>query len=98
MELNWAHIYEGWRNKLFPPHEIRKLIQQTAINRYEICKGCPLNTKNMGEEWVERCSVCGCPLTALTRCLSCKCSDKVPKWPAVLTVDQQEEINPDEEG
>ena len=38
------------------------------------------------------CTICGCVLKPLTKCLSCKCDDKPPRWEAVLTDEQEEEM------
>ncbi len=93
MKLNWTHIYEGWSNHLFPPEEIKGLIQQTATERIEVCKDCHFNSRSA----IEHCTICGCPLVALTKCLSCDCSDSPPRWRAVLTINQQEDINSGDE-
>lgn len=39
----------------------------------------------------EYCILCGCTLTAKTKCLSCCCD--VHKWEAVVTEQQEEEMN-----
>jgi hypothetical protein len=94
MVINWHDIYEGWRNNLCPPEELKELINVTSIGRLEICRDCSWNSKNAKKRGIERCLECGCPLVAKTKCLSCYCG--INKWEAVLTEEQEELLNKDE--
>ena len=89
MELN--HIYEGWRNKLFPPKELKEQIQKVSEMRMDICRSCEHNSKFYKSiRPDEHCVICGCTLSAKTSCLSCSCP--VYKWREVMTSEQEEEI------
>ena len=96
--MNWEQIYEGWRNKLIPPKKLKKLISETAAERLAICRACEFNSKNRKRNvrFDEHCTECGCTLSAKTRCLSCECPLKIPKWDAVISFEQEQEINGDE--
>jgi hypothetical protein len=96
MRFDWQHIWEGWRNHLIPPAEIKEFIISTSLERLEICRSCEWNSKNAGKKGPERCLDCGCPLIAKTKCLSCYCELKSPKWDAVLTEEQDELLNNDD--
>lgn len=92
MKLN--QIYEGWRNKLLPPEEIRGLIDKTSAERIAICEACEHHSKNHKSVRLDaHCTNCGCTLSAKTKCLSCACP--LNKWTAVLTAKQEEEIKKD---
>lgn len=97
MKIDWGHIYEGWRNHLFPPEEIKKLVFQTSMERLILCRECEWNSKVAGKRGPERCLDCGCPLIAKTKCLSCYCELPSPKWNAVLTEEQEEMLNVDDD-
>lgn len=93
--MDWSKIYEGWRNKLFPPHYLKQQIEETSLLRTDICRGCEydsINTEHSPLRPDEHCTVCLCTISAKTRCLSCECPLKSPKWKAVLTREQEEEI------
>ena len=93
-KIDWTKVYEGWRNHLLPPEELKSLIQQTSSGRLEVCGSCPHHSKYHNTlRFDDHCTICGCPLVTLTKCLSCDCSHDVPKWKAVMTVDQEDEIN-----
>ena len=95
--INWSHVYEGWKNHLVPSKELKELISQTAEERMEICNVCEMNSHNIkGKRGIARCTICTCPLVALTKCLSCNCSMEFPKWEAVITENQEQEFNDDE--
>lgn len=96
MKINWAHILEGWRNNLIPPVHLKEAIKQTSKERLAICRECSLHSSNFSTplRWDEHCTVCGCPLKALTKCLACDCSiEEAPKWKAVITIEEEEHIN-----
>jgi hypothetical protein len=83
--LNFSQIYEGWRNKLVPPEELRETISNVAVARMEICNGCFYHSKNHKTiRPDDHCTDCGCTLSAKVRCLSCNCGLAQPKWVAVL--------------
>ncbi len=92
--LNWAHVIEGWKNHLIPRKKVAKLINSTSLERLSICKDCPLSSSNkVGYESIRidyHCTVCGCTLAALTKCLSCCCEEG--KWLCVLTPEEEEEL------
>lgn len=93
MELNWQHIWEGWKNDLIPPKKLKEFIKQTSEERLSLCRQCPNNSKFHKTLRIdEHCIHCGCPLSKLTKCLSCDCSEEKnenKKWFAVLTLEQQ---------
>ena len=93
--VNWLQIIEGWRNNIFPPEHLKELIEQTSCERMEFCCICKFNSKNNKKKLLrpdEHCLECGCTLSAKTKCLSCSCPLKVPKWEAVITEEQENEI------
>lgn len=90
MKIN--QIYEGWRNNLFPPERLAQVIETTSATRLEICNNCEFHSKNhLSVRPDAHCTKCGCTLAAKTKCLSCECPLK--KWHAVLTHEQEKEIN-----
>jgi hypothetical protein len=86
----FSQIYEGWRNKLVPPTEMKALIHDVSEERLAICSGCPLHSKfhKTPLRPDNHCTDCGCNLEAKTACLSCSCPQG--KWKEVMA-------NPDEE-
>jgi hypothetical protein len=82
--LNFKQIYEGWRNKLVPPAEMRSTIQQVSKERLAICDTCVFHSKNHHTPLRpdNHCTDCGCNLEAKTACLSCACPKK--KWTALM--------------
>ena len=100
MKLNFREIYEGWRNHLYPPAVFKEKIAQVSAERLAVCKGCEYNSANAPvHTWLtnvyEHCLECGCPLTVKSKCLSCGCGWK--KWEAVITEEEEEEINNSDE-
>ncbi len=92
-KLVLSQIYEGWRNKLLPPKELKALIEKTSQERLEMCAKCPHHSslhKTIRPD--EHCTYCGCTLSAKTRCLSCKCP--IDKWEALVTPEQEDEMIP----
>ncbi len=90
MKINFSQVYEGWRNNLFPPADIKPLIERTAAERIAICEGCEFHSKNHSTARLDdHCTYCGCTLSAKTRCLSCTCPKM--KWVAVLDSRKKEE-------
>jgi len=100
MKINWPQVWEGWRNKLIPPKRIKQLIYVTAKERMKICGQCEWNSSvRIGYTSLRpdvHCVDCGCTLSAKTKCLSCKCLLDSPKWGAVITEEQEETLNDDE--
>lgn len=79
-------IWEGWRNKYFPPLKLRLLIFYTAKKRMEICNRCKHNSNNAKGYKTLRpdvhCLICKCTLSAKTKCLSCECP--LSMWRSVI--------------
>ena len=97
--MKWSEIYEGWRNKLLPPSHLKRMIEDVATLRMDVCRECKHNSRNKEERNVrpdEYCTICKCTLSAKTRCLACNCP--LLKWKAVITKKQQEEIDMLEDG
>ena len=94
--MNLSNIYEGWRNKLFPPEHLKEIIKYTSDQRMSICKECPYHSTNARQKGYksmridEHCTSCGRTLSAKTSCLSCECPFK--KWLPLMTEKQEEEI------
>ena len=91
MKINFSQIYEGWRNNLIPPKEIKQAIQETSEYRMKICEACRWHSKNYNTVRPDdHCTHCGCTLAAKTKCLSCSCP--IDKWGAVATEEQGDEL------
>lgn len=81
-------VYEGWRNKLVPPEELKEIINSTVVERMAICEGCPNHSKNKPTLRPDvHCLACGCTLSAKVACLTCECP--INEWAAVLTNDDE---------
>lgn len=96
MKFNVQHIIEGWRNHLIPPEKLKEIISHIGKERIEICRQCEYNSKNMKNilRPDEHCTLCGCPLIALTKCLSCSCSfEQLPKWSNIITIEEEEKLH-----
>ena len=93
MKLNFREIYEGWRNHLVPPEELKQTIADVSRKRLEVCRACPFHSSkhNTPLRPDEHCTDCGCPLRAKTKCLSCGCDQHY--WEAEITEEEEEEIN-----
>ena len=90
--MNFKQIYEGWRNKLFPPEELKEIIETVANYRLAICEECGEHSKfHKSIRLDAHCTICECTLSAKTRCLSCECP--LNKWDAVMTEQQEDEIS-----
>ncbi len=97
-KINFNQIYEGWRNQLFPPDHLKKAIESVSRSRRKICNYCEHNSNYHNTLRPDiHCVLCGCTLSAKTRCLSCECPDDPPRWKAVLTDEQEDELNEKEE-
>lgn len=90
--INFGQIYEGWRNKLVPPADMKQTIQQVSKERLSICDKCPFHSKNHKTPLRPdaHCVDCGCNLEAKTACLSCSCPQD--KWMAVVDDEQEEQL------
>lgn len=89
--MNLSMVYEGWRNKLFPPAELKALIKKVSEERMEICNACEnISTKHRSIRPDVFCIDCGCTLSAKTKCLSCSCP--IDKWVGMMTDEQYDEI------
>ena len=98
MKINLSNIYEGWRNHLFPPEELKEIIKKVSRSRRRICDSCEYNSKfHKTLRFDIHCTHCECTLSAKTKCLSCSCPLSPPKWTAVLTDEQEEEIQNEKE-
>jgi hypothetical protein len=68
-------------------------IYNVSRQRRRICNQCEYNSKFHKSFRPDiHCVFCDCTLVAKTKCLSCSCDLKPPKWEAVLTDEQEEEI------
>ena len=86
-------IWEGWRNNLFPPEKMKKVIESVGRRRRAICNECENNSKFHRTFRPDiHCVVCGCTLSAKTKCLSCDCPLSPPKWTAEVTEEQEDSI------
>ena len=90
--INFGQIYEGWRNKLIPPADMKDMIQQVSKERVTICNDCPFHSKNHFTPLRPdaHCTDCGCNLEAKAACLSCSCPQD--KWLAVVDQDEEEQL------
>lgn len=89
--INFSQIFEGWRNNLIPPSQLKELIRQTSEQRLKICDGCPHHSKNHKTRRPDaHCVYCGCTLSAKTKCLSCKCP--IDKWLEVASQEDNDKI------
>jgi len=90
--INFSQIYEGWRNKLIPPADMKDMIQQVSKERVTICNDCPFHSKNHSTPLRPdaHCTDCGCNLEAKSACLSCSCPQD--KWLAVVDQDEEEQL------
>lgn len=96
--INFSQIYEGWRNKLVPPADMKNTIQQVSQERLSICDKCPFHSKfhKTPLRPDAHCTDCGCNLEAKTACLSCSCPQD--KWMAVVDDKQEEQLKKDING
>lgn len=94
-----ALIAEGLRNKYFPPEDLKNLIKDTVNERKEICYGCPLMSENAKilfsyntARLDKHCTKCGCNIELKTSSLHSHCPDNPPRWDAVTTEDESNQI------
>ena len=99
MRFNFSDIWEGWRNHLLPSKRLRKVILRVSSERMAICREGPCewhSDRHATMRADEHCVECGCPLLQKSKCLSCGCG--IHKWEAVLTEEQEAEINIERHG
>ena len=97
--MKLAEIYEGWRNKLIPPKKMKEEIANVRAERLIICHHCAYNSRFHKTKRPDvHCTVCGCTLSAKTSCLSCSCPLTPPKWDAVVSREQEDVINNENNG
>jgi hypothetical protein len=61
-----------------------------------ICRKCEHDSINcFSLRPDEHCILCGCTLSAKTKCLSCEC--ELHKWEAIITSEQEEEMKQEDE-
>ena len=96
--INFSQIYEGWRNKLIPPADMKDMIQQVSKERVTICNDCPFHSKNHKTPLRPdaHCTDCGCNLEAKSACLSCNCPQG--KWLAVVDQEEEEQLKSNIDG
>jgi hypothetical protein len=93
MKINIADIYEGWKNHLFPTEKLKETINKVSRSRRRICNECEYHSKHYSSIRFDiHCTICGCTLSAKTKCLSCVCPLDPPKWNDVLTDEQEKQI------
>ena len=90
---NRKQIAEGIKNNIFKQDHIEALAEE----RMDICNKCPHldreGTKCEVPGTQPCCGICGCSLALKTRALSSSCPDDKPKWNAVVTEEQEDQIN-----
>lgn len=93
MKINIGQVYEGWKNNLFPSSHLKEIIKKVSRQRRVICDKCEYNSKFHKTFRPDiHCIECGCTLSAKTKCLSCECPLPVPKWKAIVTEQQEDEM------
>tara|TARA_R100001015_G_C4611640_1_gene167049 strand:- start:462 stop:812 length:351 start_codon:yes stop_codon:yes gene_type:complete len=90
---NRRQIAEGIKNNIFKQEHIESLAEQ----RMQICIKCSkfdITGKDCEVPGTQPCcGICGCSLALKTRALSSSCPDNKPKWNAVVTEEQEDQIN-----
>jgi hypothetical protein len=93
MKINLNQVYEGWRNNLFPPEQLKNIIRRVGYARMKECNNCEYNSKFHKTFRPDiHCLICECTLSAKTKCLSCSCPLDPPRWKEVVTDEQEEEM------
>jgi len=90
--MNLTQMFLGWRNNLFPPEQLKEMINKTSQTRLEICNECFFHSKNHNTPIRpdHHCTDCGCNLDAKTKCLSCKCPQD--KWEALMSLVEERDL------
>lgn len=90
MKLNWSQIFQGWRNELLPPEKIKEFLEQLSAERLSLCIDCPANSTPGKIGMTSRCTECDCWLRPKSKCTDCSCP--IAKWGAVLSPEQDDEL------
>ena len=97
MKIQIDKIYEGWRNHLFPSEHLKRVINNVARKRRNICNVCEHNSVFHSTFRPDvHCTICDCTLIAKTKCLSCECPDN--RWKAMVTEEEEEEMLNEKKG
>jgi hypothetical protein len=91
--MSLLQIFEGWRNHLVPPEELKSIIELAQKERLSICDLCEYNSKNLRQSDTPTCVSCGCILIAKTACLTCKCPKE--KWSNIDVKPTEENEKPE---
>ena len=90
---NRKQIAEGIKNNVFKQDHIEAL----AKERDDICRACDQYDVEGTHCEVPGtnpcCGICGCSLAIKTRALASSCPAKPSKWNAVVTEEQEDQIN-----
>lgn len=94
--MGLKQIFEGWRNRILPPEELKDQIASISAERMSLCNKCPFHSKfhYTPLRMDDHCTSCGCTLSAKTACLSCACP--INKWGAELTPEEEKIIDENE--
>lgn len=77
--MKLSEIYEGWRNALLPPEDLKEIIESVYELRMLQCSTCEHHSKfHNSSRPDDHCTNCGCTLMAKLRCLTCACP--LDKW------------------
>jgi DNA-directed RNA polymerase subunit N (RpoN/RPB10) len=89
--MNIYQIYEGWRNRIYPPKELKDIIESLKVERISKCDNCIYHSKNHNTPLRpdNHCVHCGCNIEAKTACLSCECPIGI--WKAFTKNSEEEE-------
>jgi hypothetical protein len=91
---NRKKIFEGIKNSIFTKDTVEKIAHERAL----VCRDCPEKDIKGDKCFVPGtapcCGVCGCKLAWKLRALSEECPHpNGPKWPAILTPEEEGEVN-----
>jgi hypothetical protein len=74
---------------------LKEKINDIGDERISICNDCVHHSDNKPNHKSNRpdkhCTLCGCTLSAKTKCLSCSCP--IDKWSQVITKKEEETID-----
>ena len=91
---NRKQILEGILNKFRRKPNVERVYE----DRLKICVDCPdidiIGNKCLLPGTEPCCSLCGCSLEIKLRSLSTECPAKEPKWKAILTEEEENQLNP----
>jgi hypothetical protein len=90
---NRKQIAEGIKNNIFRQDHVEAIAEE----RMKSCKTCAFLDKEGNDCDVPGtqpcCGICGCSLALKLRSLSTSCPDNKPKWFALVTEEQEDQIN-----